>query len=55
MSDNLEICYINNTTTSCNGGNNELGHPLIYLKIENPNNEIVCPYCSRKFILRNSK
>jgi uncharacterized Zn-finger protein len=35
---------------SCDGGTGALGHPAVYLHIGNEN-EIVCPYCSRHFVL----
>jgi uncharacterized Zn-finger protein len=33
----------------CDGGG-ALGHPGVYLNIE-PNGRVVCPYCSRTFVL----
>ncbi len=35
-------------TVACDGG--ALGHPRVYLKI-GPAGEIVCPYCSQRFVL----
>ena len=34
----------------CDGGMGALGHPLVYLKIGD-SGDVVCPYCSRKFVL----
>ena len=34
----------------CDGGGGALGHPAVYLHI-GEENEIVCPYCSRHFML----
>ncbi len=34
----------------CDGGGGALGHPMVYLNMGNKD-EIVCPYCSRHFIL----
>ncbi|MFB3134694.1 MAG: zinc-finger domain-containing protein [Rhodospirillales bacterium] len=34
----------------CDGGGGPLGHPKVYLKIGD-GGEIVCPYCSRRYIL----
>lgn len=42
------------TTTEqvvCDGNGDTNGHPRIYLNMGD-NTEIVCPYCSRKFILK---
>lgn len=43
------------TQISCSGGNNSQSkHPLIYLKI-NDKTEVVCPYCSKKFLITKQK
>jgi uncharacterized Zn-finger protein len=34
---------------ACDGGDGAYGHPKVYLKILG--HEVVCPYCSRKFVL----
>ncbi|MEE8351756.1 MAG: zinc-finger domain-containing protein [Rhodospirillales bacterium] len=42
------------STIGCDGGGGALGHPLVYLKIpasEKNAGEIVCPYCSRHYVL----
>lgn len=36
---------------SCDGGGGALGHPNVYLTIPANSREIVCPYCSRHFVL----
>ncbi len=41
---------VDNPTVACDGGGGALGHPTVYLKI-GPERQIVCPYCSRQFIL----
>ncbi len=46
-----DIIFIKTKEISCDGGS-VLGHPKIYLNLENKN-EIICPYCSRKFIYKN--
>ena len=43
----LETFHVDDRTIACDGG--MLGHPRVYLHIEN--HEIVCPYCSRVYIL----
>ncbi len=47
---NQDIIYTNHKEVSCDGG--ILGHPKIYLNMET-SHEIICPYCSRKFVLKN--
>lgn len=42
------------STVGCDGGGGPLGHPLVYLKISlsgDNTGEIVCPYCSRHYVL----
>ena len=35
----------------CDGDNGPLGHPRVFLAI-GPSGQVECPYCSRRFILR---
>lgn len=44
-----EIIHVNTTTVACDGGDGPLGHPKVYLRIADA--QIMCPYCSRLFIL----
>ncbi len=50
--------YVDQTTISCDGGGGPLGHPKVFLKFgsgdENSDGEIVCPYCSARFMLSES-
>ena len=41
---------VNTPTVGCDGGGGDMGHPMVYLKIGDKG-EIVCPYCSRHFVL----
>ena len=45
-----EKIEVRTPTVGCDGGSGPLGHPLVYLRI-GPSGEIVCPYCSRHFVL----
>ena len=45
-----EKVYVESKTVACDGGG-ALGHPLVYLNMEG-SNHIVCPYCSRDFVLK---
>ena len=47
-----DIQVVNVERVSCDGG--ELGHPKIFLSLL-PNKEVLCPYCSKKFINKKSK
>ena len=39
------------STVACEGNDPALGHPRVYLTFRDGAREIVCPYCSRHFIL----
>ncbi|NKE45074.1 zinc-finger domain-containing protein [Roseomonas frigidaquae] len=36
-------------TVGCDGGGGALGHPLVFLRIEQ--HQVTCPYCSRTYVL----
>lgn len=44
-----ETIYVTDPVVACDGG--KLGHPTVYLNLS-PKGEIVCPYCSRRYVLR---
>ena len=43
-----ETFHVDDRTVACDGGP-PLGHPRVFLHIED--REVVCPYCSRVYIL----
>jgi len=45
-----ETIIVETRTVACDGGGGPLGHPAVYLKIGDEG-EIVCPYCSRHYVL----
>ena len=48
-----ETVESDNPEVSCDGGG-ALGHPRVYLNMGDAR-EIVCPYCDRKFILKENE
>jgi uncharacterized Zn-finger protein len=44
-----EIVHVKTRAVSCDGGEGVYGHPKVYLKIAGE--KIMCPYCSRLFVL----
>jgi uncharacterized Zn-finger protein len=44
-----EIVGVNTRTVACDGGGGALGHPRVFLRI--PGEEVMCPYCSRLYVL----
>ena len=47
---NKDITYVKKRHIKCEGQGNDLGHPLVYLEIKDK--QIICPYCSKNFILK---
>ncbi len=43
------LVKVNKKKVFCDGGSLSLGHPRVYLNMGS-NNEVVCPYCSKKFV-----
>ncbi|WP_341757107.1 MULTISPECIES: zinc-finger domain-containing protein [unclassified Candidatus Tisiphia] len=48
---NVEIIETISTSVSCFGKEYPYDHPRIYLEIDPVNGAIMCPYCSKKFVL----
>ena len=44
-----EIIHVDTRTVACDGGDGALGHPRVFLFI--PGTEVMCPYCSRLYVL----
>ncbi|WP_425363303.1 zinc-finger domain-containing protein [Candidatus Tisiphia endosymbiont of Hybos culiciformis] len=50
---NVEIIETISTSVSCSGKESPYDHPRIYLEIDSTKGYIMCPYCSKKFVLSN--
>lgn len=48
----FEIIETSKKEIACDGGKGALGHPRVYLTFPPNSGEIVCPYCSRKYIFK---
>lgn len=49
----VEIHEVTETTVACDGGNGPLGHPRVFLHlVRGKIDEIDCPYCGRRFVLK---
>jgi uncharacterized Zn-finger protein len=44
-----EIIQVDDQVVACDGGDNALGHPRVFLHIEEQS--VMCPYCSRLYVL----
>jgi len=53
MAKPIEIIQTDKRSVACDGGDGPLGHPRVYLSI-GPEDEILCPYCSRLYQYRSS-
>lgn len=47
----VETLEVTEITVACDGGKGALGHPRVYLHMED--GKIDCPYCGRRFVLRD--
>ena len=47
----FEVIEVETTQVACDGGGGPLGHPRVYLTLSKEG-EIECPYCSRKYVLK---
>jgi uncharacterized Zn-finger protein len=46
-----EIIEVDATRIACDGGGGALGHPRVFLEMGDKN-FVECPYCDRRFVLR---
>jgi len=44
-----DTTIVHSRVVGCDGGGGNLGHPLVYLRIED--RQVTCPYCSRTHVL----
>ena len=47
-----ETEYVEKTRVACDGGGGALGHPRVWLQIPEDRGWVECPYCDKKFILK---
>jgi uncharacterized Zn-finger protein len=48
----FEVFEVNSLEVACDGGGGPLGHPKVYLHIDQDKGRITCPYCSRSYVLK---
>lgn len=48
--DTVEVEHMD---VACDGGTPALGHPKVYLHVDPESRDVVCPYCSRRFVLKD--
>lgn len=47
----LEAINVDKRDIACDGEGGVLGHPRVFLHIDNNTNKIYCSYCSRLYVL----
>ncbi|SCA55459.1 conserved hypothetical protein [Candidatus Terasakiella magnetica] len=48
-----EIIEVETASVACDGDGGAAGHPRVFLTIQQEHsNEVVCPYCSRHYVLK---
>lgn len=45
-----DVIPVESRKIGCDGGGGTLGHPLVYLRIEDT--QVTCPYCSKTYRLK---
>ena len=48
----FEVIEVHALEVACDGGGGPLGHPRVFLHIDQDKGEITCPYCSRQYVLK---
>lgn len=48
----FEILSTDKHEIACDGGGGALGHPRVFLHIDDETGEIMCPYCSRLYVYK---
>lgn len=51
MAQPYETIEVTDHTVACDGGDGALGHPRVFLEIPEDEHKVVCPYCSRTYVL----
>ena len=46
-----ETVEVTSHEVACDGIGTALGHPRVFLHIKPGERDVVCPYCSRRFVL----
>lgn len=48
----FEIISVDRMEIACDGGGGPLGHPRVFLHIDQDKGDVMCPYCSRTFVYK---
>ncbi|SDG18809.1 NADH dehydrogenase (ubiquinone) Fe-S protein 6 [Limimonas halophila] len=54
MAEPTEVVYVDREVIACDGGTDpSLGHPRVFLNMNTEDGLVDCPYCSRRFVLKD--
>lgn len=53
MTEAPETLEVDSRRVSCDGGEGALGHPRVWLSVDAEKGWVECPYCDRRFVLRD--
>ncbi len=48
----FEVISVDKLEVSCDGGGGALGHPRVFLHIDQDEGQVMCPYCSRLYVFK---
>jgi uncharacterized Zn-finger protein len=48
----FEVIAVTSMDVACDGGGGPLGHPRVFLRIDQDRGDVTCPYCSRQYVQR---
>jgi len=48
----FETIEVSSLEVACDGGGGALGHPRVFLHIDQEAGDVTCPYCSRRYVLK---
>lgn len=46
----FEVISVDKLEVACDGGGGPLGHPRVFLHIDQEKGQVLCPYCSRLYV-----
>ncbi len=47
----FETITVHSSKVACDGGAGASSHPRVFLRIDHETGQVVCPYCSRLYVL----
>ncbi|MGI9436945.1 MAG: zinc-finger domain-containing protein [Geminicoccaceae bacterium] len=54
MTETADVTKVDSKSVACDGGAAQLGHPRVYLAIDE-SNQVICPYCNQLFVFDPKK